>query len=137
PVVGALGLAASALFLSSFGLPVSGSFGSLSQTMFPHSAPPQFSILMRERPFSVSQVPRGSAKAGPPSHRPNRASAIAPARKVVIIKCLPICTSFTDSERAEAAHRRWRNWGDRAEFARPGQFRTNLLGWTKRARRAA
>jgi len=43
-------LAESELFLSVFGFPVSGSFGSFSQTIVPQSAPPQSAILTREVP---------------------------------------------------------------------------------------
>src|SRR6266851_1011942 len=66
PSSGRLCLVASALFLSVFGRPVAGSFGSLSQTSAPHSAPPQL-VMRTWLSFSaVYQVPSGSAaRAGP------------------------------------------------------------------------
>src|ERR1700733_14213163 len=54
-------LLASALFLSSFGLPVAGSIGSLSDTKVPHSAPPQLVMRTWLSLFAVYQVPSGSA----------------------------------------------------------------------------
>src|SRR5215475_10007639 len=66
PMSGRLCLLASALFLSVFGRPVAGSFGSLSQTSEPHSAPPQLVILTWLSLSAVYQVPIGSAaRAGP------------------------------------------------------------------------
>src|SRR6476619_1034315 len=66
PINGRLRLAASELFLSVFGFPLSGSLGSFSQTIVPHSAPPQSAILTRELPPWVSHVPDGSAANAPP-----------------------------------------------------------------------
>jgi hypothetical protein len=48
PISGRLRLAASELFLSVFGFLVSESFGSCSQTMVPHRAPPQSATRMRD-----------------------------------------------------------------------------------------
>src|SRR5580692_10795262 len=66
PSSGRLCLLASALFLSVFGRPVAGSFGSLSQTSAPHSAPPQLVMRTWLSLSAVYQVPSGSAaRAGP------------------------------------------------------------------------
>src|SRR5580704_636259 len=66
PRSGRFCLLASALFLSVFGRPVAGSFGSLSQTSAPHSAPPQLVIRTWLSLSAVYQVPSGSAaRAGP------------------------------------------------------------------------
>ena len=61
PSSGRLCLLASALFLSVFGWPVAGSFGSLSQTSAPHSAPPQ--LVMRTW-LSLSAVIPGAQRIG-------------------------------------------------------------------------
>src|SRR5262245_52566992 len=91
PMIGRVRLAASTLFLSVFGLPVSGSFGSLSQMMLPHRAPPQSLTLTRDLPPSVSQVPIGSADAA--SLKLNTASAMAAARRMVMTG-LPIWPGY-------------------------------------------
>src|SRR5580692_10491129 len=66
PISGRLCLVASALFLSVFGRPVAGSFGSLSQIRAPHSAPPQLVMRTWLSLSAVYQVPSGSAaRAGP------------------------------------------------------------------------
>src|SRR5271154_139551 len=66
PMSGRLCLLASALFLSVFGRPVDGSFGSLSPTSVPHSAPPQLVMRTWLSLSAVYQVPSGSAaRAGP------------------------------------------------------------------------
>src|SRR5580692_617170 len=66
PSSGRFCLLASALFLSVFGRPVAGSFGSLSQTSEPHSAPPQLVMRTWLSLSAVYQVPSGSAaRAGP------------------------------------------------------------------------
>ena len=71
PISGRLCLLASALFLSVFGRPVAGSFGSFSHTKVPHSAPPQLVMRTWLSLSPVYQVPVGSAaNAGPISHDP-------------------------------------------------------------------
>src|SRR5713226_8988531 len=70
--------AASALFLSSFGLPVCLSFGSFSQAIVPQIAVPQLAILTLASPSSVSHRPVGSpAKAPPEMHAATSAKVIA------------------------------------------------------------
>src|SRR5271170_7802251 len=97
PRSGRLCLLASALFLSSFGFPVAGSFGSLSPTSVPHSAPPQLVMRTWLSLSAVYQVPSGSAaRAGPLG-----ASAIADstmvesqsAKRNVFIASLYSCVS--------------------------------------------
>src|ERR1044072_3180465 len=83
PISGRLRLAESELFLSVFGFPVSGSFGSFSPTIVPHKAPPQSAILTRELPAWVSHVPVGSAASAPPQP-PNRNSATARGARILI-----------------------------------------------------
>src|SRR5262249_13266595 len=61
PRSGLFCLLASALFLSVFGRPVPGSFGCLSQTRFPHSAPPQLTIRTWPSLSPVNQMPSASA----------------------------------------------------------------------------
>src|ERR1700719_1533983 len=97
PRSGRLCFAASALFLSVFGRPVAGSFGSLSQTSAPHSAPPQLVMRTWLSLSAVYQVPSGSAaRAGPAA-----VSAVADsttvesqsAKRNVFIKSLYSCGS--------------------------------------------
>src|ERR1700681_2462171 len=67
PSSGRVCLLVSALFLSVFGRAVAGSFGSLSQTREPHSAPPQLVMRTWLSLSAVYQLPSGSAAcAGPP-----------------------------------------------------------------------
>src|SRR5580700_1027523 len=61
PSNGRFCLLASVLLLSVFGRPVAGSFGSLSQTSEPHSAPPQLVMRTWLSLSAVYQVPSGSA----------------------------------------------------------------------------
>src|SRR4029077_5146061 len=86
PSSGRLRFAASELFLSVFGLPVSGSFGSFSQTIVPHSAPPQSATRMRDPPVWVSHVPVGSAASALPE--PGSASTVTSARVRPILMSL-------------------------------------------------
>src|SRR5580704_9484215 len=66
PSSGRVCLLASALFLSVFGRPVAGSFGSLSPTSTPHSASPHLVMRTWLSLSAVYQVPSGSeACAGP------------------------------------------------------------------------
>src|SRR5688572_13609794 len=91
PISGRLRLAASELFLSVFGLPVSGSFGSFSHMMVPHSAPPQSATRMREVPVWVSQVPVGSAASA--ASEPTSASNAAAARYCAILMSVLLLAS--------------------------------------------
>src|SRR5262249_54712222 len=84
PTIGRVRLPASAFNLSTFGLPVSGSFGSFSHTMLPHKPPPHFAILMCDLPPSVSHVPVGSAEAA--LHSPSSAMVTAATRRMVMSK---------------------------------------------------
>src|SRR5947209_17065212 len=61
PTIGRLRLLGSTLFLSTLGRRVSGSFGSLSEMMVAHNAPPQSAMRTVALPPSVSQLPVGSA----------------------------------------------------------------------------
>src|SRR5260370_34493935 len=81
PIIGLLRKPASALFLSVFGLPVSGSLASLSATMVPHRAGPQAATRTVALPSSVRQVPSGSAASPAPSDTPSRAAAIVAVRR--------------------------------------------------------
>src|ERR1700743_1679096 len=92
PRSGRLCLLASALFLSVFGRPVDGSFGSLSQTSDPHSAPPQLVMRVWLSLRAVYQLPSGSAaRAGPVSVIADSTmveSQRADAKRKVFIKSL-------------------------------------------------
>jgi hypothetical protein len=75
PTSGRLRLAASGLLLSVLGLPVAGSTGSVSETMWPHRAPPQLAMAILALPSSVIQLPRGSpAAAGVAAATPRMAN---------------------------------------------------------------
>src|SRR3954463_10653690 len=85
PINGRERFDASALFLSVFGLPVSASFGSFSQTMVPHRAPPQSATRMREVPVCVSHVPFGSAASALPEPASARNATPAKLRATFIV----------------------------------------------------
>src|SRR4029077_9378645 len=98
PSSGRFCLLASALFLSVFGRPVAGSFGSLSQTSEPHSAPPQLVMRTWLSLSAVYQVPSGSAaRAGPLGASAIASTTVetqsADAKRKVFIKSLCSCLS--------------------------------------------
>src|SRR6516164_9158745 len=84
PRSGLLCLLASALFLSIFGRPVAGSFGSLSQTRFPHNAPPQLTIRTWLSLSPVNHVPSASAACAGATAMPTKTAAARRAPPAVV-----------------------------------------------------
>src|ERR1051325_7033064 len=123
PMSGRLRFAASELFLSVLGFPVSGSFGSFSQTIVPHSAPPQSAILTRDVPAWVSHVPDGSA-ASAPSQPASTSSATARESRILISLLRTETATFLHTiEGNEKADK-----GDRVAQSEPTFART-VLRW--------
>src|SRR5277367_577876 len=91
PMSGWLCLLVSALFLSVFGLPVAGSFGSFSHTNVPQSAPPQLVMRTWLSLSLVYHVPSGSA-----------ASA---GLRIGLVNCDPLQNAIIASQSANAALR--------------------------------
>src|SRR5215470_10812781 len=85
PTTGRLRRLASALFLSVLGLPVAGSFGSLSATIVPQSSVPQLAIRTVAAPLSVSQLPLGSAASAGANEVASKAAASVPTRRIVVM----------------------------------------------------
>jgi hypothetical protein len=121
------------LFLSVFGLPVSGSFGSFSQMMVPQSAPPQSATRMRELPPWVSHTPAGSAaSAGPAPASPINATAARKCRLMsMLLRVLPpvaLLHTFLGGEKARQEARPIRAPPRRARGVDRGYRRPNPHG---------
>src|SRR5262249_10436244 len=88
PISGRLRRFGSGLFLSVFGRPVAGAFGAFRAVIVPQSSLPQLAMRTVAAPFSVSQVPLGSAASELVSELvselPSMIAAIAARRKVIV-----------------------------------------------------